>query len=180
MGLGKTFTNSIVREVGRNYGKAISNSLLGDKHSTPHRIVGNNTVDRKRGRIYHNDLDKAIQKFEIKGHQATFNQALNIHSEYFQLVDEANSDGSIDLNEIVFLVKSSRLLTLVVYNSYRFSSWAYPAGCVLFYFIAIGTSPAQRSQLTSRSEILRSVQKLTVLTVNRIFSLIINQLLVFK
>ena len=35
MGLGKTFTNSIVREVGRNYGKAISNSLLGDKHSTP-------------------------------------------------------------------------------------------------------------------------------------------------
>ena len=51
MGLGKTFTNSIVREVGRNYGKAISNSLLGDKHSTPHRIVGNNAVDRKRGRI---------------------------------------------------------------------------------------------------------------------------------
>lgn len=109
MGLAKTFTNSIVREVGRNYGKAISNSLLGDKHSTPHRIVGNTAIDRKRGRVYQNDLDKAIQKFEIKGYQATFNQALNIHSEYFQLVDEANSDGSIDLNEIVFLVKSSRL-----------------------------------------------------------------------
>jgi hypothetical protein len=109
MGLAKTFTNSIVREVGRNYGKAISNSLLGDKHSTPHRIVGNKAIDRKRGRVYQNDLDKAIQKFEIKGHQATFNQALNIHSEYFQLVDEANSDGSIDLNEIVFLVKSSRI-----------------------------------------------------------------------
>lgn len=109
MGLAKTFTNSIVREVGRNYGKAISNSLLGDKHSTPHRIVGNTAIDRKRGRVYQNDLDKAIQKFEIKGHQATFNQALNIHGEYFQLVDEANSDGSIDLNEIVFLVKSSRL-----------------------------------------------------------------------
>lgn len=109
MGLAKTFTNSIVREVGRNYGKAISNSLLGDKHSTPHRIVGSTAIDRKRGRVYHNDLDKAIQKFEIKGYQATFNQALNIHSEYFQLVDEANSDGSIDLNEIVFLVKSSRL-----------------------------------------------------------------------
>ena len=108
MGLAKTFTNSIVREVGRNYGKAISNSLLGDKHSTPHRIVGNTAIERKRGRVYQNDLDKAIQKFEIKGHQATFNQALNIHSEYFQLVDEANSDGSIDLNEIVFLVKSSR------------------------------------------------------------------------
>lgn len=56
----------------------------------------------------------------------------------------------------------SRLLTLVVYNSYRFSSWAYPSGCVLFYFIAKGTSPAQRSQLTSKSEILRSVQKFIV------------------
>lgn len=109
MGLAKSFTNAIVREVGRNYGKAISNSLLGDRHSTPHRLVGNTAIDRKRGRVYHNDLDKAIQKFEIKGHQATFNQALNIHSEYFQLVDEANSDGSINLTEIVFLVKSSKL-----------------------------------------------------------------------
>ena len=109
MGLTKTFTNAIVREVGRNYGKAISNSLLVDKHSTPHRLVGNTAIDRKRGRVYQNDLDKAIKKFEIKGHQATFNQALNIHSEYFQLVDEANSDGSIDLNETIFLVKSSRL-----------------------------------------------------------------------
>ena len=109
MGLGKTFTNSIVREIGRNYGKAISNSLLGDKHSTPHRLVGSTAIDRKRGRIYQNDLDKAIKKFEIKGFQATFNQALNIHSEYFELVDEANTDGAIDLNELLFLLKSSKL-----------------------------------------------------------------------
>jgi len=40
MGLGKTFTHSIARDIGRNYGKAASNSLLGDKHSTPIRIVG--------------------------------------------------------------------------------------------------------------------------------------------
>jgi len=40
MGLGKTFTNSLVREIGRNYGKAASNYLLGDKHSTPIRMVG--------------------------------------------------------------------------------------------------------------------------------------------
>ena len=33
MGLGKTFTRAIVREIGRNYGKAASNHLLGDKHS---------------------------------------------------------------------------------------------------------------------------------------------------
>ena len=40
MGLASTFTNSIVREIGRNYGKSISNDLLGDSHSTPVRMVG--------------------------------------------------------------------------------------------------------------------------------------------
>ena len=39
MGLASTFTNSIVREIGRNYGKSISNNLLGDSHSTPVRMV---------------------------------------------------------------------------------------------------------------------------------------------
>ena len=106
MGLGKTFTHSIAREIGRNYGKAASNYLLGDKHSTPIRMVGGSQdVSRKRGRVYHNDFDKAIQKFEIKGGQATFNQVLNIHSEYFSLVEEANADNVIDLNEMSFLVE---------------------------------------------------------------------------
>ena len=34
-----TFTNAIIREIGRNYGKAISNALLGDKHANPVRLV---------------------------------------------------------------------------------------------------------------------------------------------
>lgn len=105
MSLGKTFTRSLVREVGRNYGKAISNSLLGDKHSTPIRMVSNSDVTRQRGRIYDNDFDKAIKKFEIKGHTATFNQVLNIHSAFFVLVDEAMADGVIDLTEMSFLVQ---------------------------------------------------------------------------
>lgn len=106
MGLGKTFTHSIAREIGRNYGKAASNYLLGDKHSTPIRMVGGKQdVSRKRGRVFHNEYDKAIQKFEIKGAQATFNQVLNIHSEYFSLVEEANADNVIDLNEMSFLVQ---------------------------------------------------------------------------
>ena len=106
MGLGKTFTNSLVREIGRNYGKAASNYLLGDKHSTPIRMVGGHgDVSRKRGRVYQNNFDKALQKFEIKGAQATFNQVLNIHSEFFSLVEEANADNVIDLNEMSFLVQ---------------------------------------------------------------------------
>jgi hypothetical protein len=106
MGLGKTFTRAIVREIGRNYGKAASNHLLGDKHSTPIRMVrGSQDVSRKRGRVYDNDYDKALKKFEIKGAQATFTQVLNIHSEYFSLVEEANADNVIDLNEMSFLVQ---------------------------------------------------------------------------
>jgi len=44
MGLASTFTNSIVREIGRNYGKSISNDLLGDSHSTPVRMVGGSSL----------------------------------------------------------------------------------------------------------------------------------------
>ena len=106
MGLGKTFTRSIAREIGRNYGKAASNYLLGDKHSTPIRVVGgSNDISRKRGSVYHNDYEKAIEKFEIKGAQATFSQVLNIHSEFFSLVEEADADNVIDLSEMSFLVQ---------------------------------------------------------------------------
>jgi hypothetical protein len=104
MSLGKTFTNAIVREIGRNYGKAISNSLLGDSHSTPVRMVGGGSVSRMRGRTYRNKLDEAIEKFTIKGTVATFNAGINIHSQYFTLVEEANSDGVLDIDEITYLI----------------------------------------------------------------------------
>ena len=67
MGLASTFTNSIVREICRNYGKSISNNLLGDSHSTPVRMVrgGQTDITRKRGRIYENKLDEYLQKFSI-------------------------------------------------------------------------------------------------------------------
>ena len=109
MGLASTFTNSIVREIGRNYGKSISNDLLGDSHSTPVRMVGgSSSIARKRGRKYENKLDEYLQKFEIKGALATFNQGQNIFNAYFELVEEAQSDGSIDLTELVHLVQKYR------------------------------------------------------------------------
>jgi len=42
-----TFTNAIVREIGRNIGKAASNKLLGDAHSTPYRRVGEKTSSKQ-------------------------------------------------------------------------------------------------------------------------------------
>ena len=94
MGLASTFTNSIVREIGRNYGKSISNNLLGDSHSTPVRMVrgGQTDITRKRGRIYENKLDEYLQKFSIKGATATFNQGQNIFNAYFELAEEALPD----------------------------------------------------------------------------------------
>jgi hypothetical protein len=103
MSLANTFTSAIVREIGRNYGKAISNSLMGNSHSTPVRVVGD-SLSRMRGRVYRNAFDEAVTKFSIKGATSTFNQALNIHSEYFTLVEEAKMDGTIDILELEYLV----------------------------------------------------------------------------
>ena len=105
MSLGKTFTNSIVREIGRNYGKSISNSLLGNTHSTPVRVV-NHLGHDTGGRNYKNKLEKICNTWTIKGPTATFNVAQNIHLAFFDLVEEANADNNIDLSETVQLMKS--------------------------------------------------------------------------
>lgn len=103
MGLGKTFTNSIVREIGRNYGKAISNSLMGNAHSTPVRgIDGSGASSRRK---YESKLDELLTKFEIKGKVATLNQGQNIHHEFFSLVEYFNKDGSIDVDEFHHLAR---------------------------------------------------------------------------
>ena len=106
MSLEKTFTNAIVREIGRNYGKAVSNSLMGDSHSTPVRMVSGD-VGRMRGRSYRNKLDEAIEKFTVKGTVATFNAGINIHTQYFTLVEEANEDKVLDLGEVQYLMSET-------------------------------------------------------------------------
>lgn len=103
MGLGSTFTNSIVREIGRNYGKAISNSLMGDSHSTPVRVSSSNSASK--GNKYESKLDAYLNKFEIKGKLATLNQGQNMFNAFFELVEEAKVDGEIDLFDINYLAK---------------------------------------------------------------------------
>ncbi len=106
MSLGKIFVNSIVREVGRNYGRALSNSLLGDAHALPVRSVGNtNSISRKRGRIYDNKLDELIKKAEIKTPQGSISQVQNMNHAFFDLVREAQADGAIDLDELSYLMR---------------------------------------------------------------------------
>ncbi len=127
MKLGKTFVRSMVREVGRNYGKAISNHMLGDKHSTPYRRVGQSggaaaqaqytagSSARKRM----SKLDKALRDFTRKTtERSTVSQALNIYDAYFEEVEEAkNNGGAIDLAEAMFLVEKSHDVRRLISNS---------------------------------------------------------------
>lgn len=101
-----TFTNAIIREIGRNYGKAISNALLGDKHSNPVRVVGSSRVlcAGTGGRNYPNKLEKLIATYEIKGPTATFNVAQNMTNYYMDLVEDAQADGTISLMETKYLL----------------------------------------------------------------------------
>jgi hypothetical protein len=102
-----TFTNAIIREIGRNYGKAISNSLLGNKHSNPVRIVSSPRVlcAGTGGRNYPNKLEKLLATYEIKGHTATFNVAQNMTNYYMDLVEDAQADGTISLLETKYLLE---------------------------------------------------------------------------
>jgi hypothetical protein len=103
MGLGNTFTNAIVREIGRNYGKAISNSLMGNAHSTPISIASSNSIKSRGGRKYETKLDEYLEKFEIKGAVATFNSGQNMYNAFFELASEAKADNQISLYEISYL-----------------------------------------------------------------------------
>lgn len=103
MGLGNTFTNAIVREIGRNYGKAISNSLMGNSHSTPISIASSNSIKSRGGRKYETKLDEYLEKFEVKGAVATFNSGQNMYNAFFELASEAKADNQISLYEISYL-----------------------------------------------------------------------------
>lgn len=102
MSLGNTFTHAIVREIGRNYGKVISNSLLGGLHATPISITSS-SINNSRGYKYETKLDEYMQKLEVRGINATFNQGQNIYNAFFELVSEAWDDGRISLYEISYL-----------------------------------------------------------------------------
>ena len=108
-----TFTKAIIREIGRNYGMAISNFLLGDAHSRPVRITGSSREPSvpgalglgSGGRNYDNKLDKLLDTYSIKGPTATFNVAQNMVNYYMDLVEEAQEDSNFNILEADYLVK---------------------------------------------------------------------------
>lgn len=96
MSLGNVFVNSVVKEIGRNYGRAVSNTLLGDAHAIPVRTLGAGTG----GRNYINALHKICETWTIKGPTATFNVGQNMYKAFFDLVEEAQQDGRVSLEEL--------------------------------------------------------------------------------
>lgn len=125
MNLGKSFVNSMVREVGRNYGKAISNRLLGDKHSTPYRRVGGGSAPNASytasapAKKRMSNLERLLNNFTRKTtEKSTVTQALNLYDAYFTEVHEAQAaGGAIDLAEAEFLVQKSKEVIRLINSS---------------------------------------------------------------
>ena len=100
-----TFDQAIIREIGRSYGAAISNYLLGDKHARPIRLTGNTLGSSSGGYKYENELDRIISTTKIKGSAGNVTSAQNISNAYFDLVSEAKTDNNISPNELLYLLK---------------------------------------------------------------------------
>ena len=88
MGLASTFTNSIVREIGRNYGKSISNDLLGDLKLFDHyrQFFDENVIQE-----FKHNLDKSF-----KGHRTMMRDIATYIQENIKYDSKANYYNLVD------------------------------------------------------------------------------------
>ncbi len=108
MGLGKTFVNAAVREVGRSVGKGVSNDLFGDWHATP--IRGSISNSRPKGKNkYAGQFDRLSQGFTVGTAATTKNKAVNVFNAYQDGFDAATSDGNLDIVEVYHLTNEAIL-----------------------------------------------------------------------
>lgn len=62
------------------------------------------SVVREVGRNYKHQLEKICKTWTIKGPTATFNVAQNMYKSFFDLVEEAQADGDVDVKEVIELM----------------------------------------------------------------------------
>lgn len=103
--LAKTFIRSVVRQVGRDSGKVISNKVFGDAHSTPIRMVRNVdtsplTSDKGR-RKYRHSLDRVVNS-DLPATKATGKKALVTLENAFQEFISENKKVTNE-NELEYL-----------------------------------------------------------------------------
>ncbi len=92
-----SFLKSAINQVGRDMGKAVSNQVFGDAHSTPYRRTGGNVSEKRL--TAKSEFDKAIS-FQTGYKPSTLIN--KISGVYTVLKNEANyyiSDGYLDANE---------------------------------------------------------------------------------
>lgn len=70
MGLGKNFLNSVVTQVGRDTGRAISNQVYGDAHSIPIRRVNGKIYSQAENTEIH--YNEAVTILEKDGYYSNF------------------------------------------------------------------------------------------------------------
>lgn len=87
--LGNLFVQSMVRQVGRDAGKVISNKTFGDSHSTPIRMVGSSTEPQYSGtrRKYRHDLDRVVNGDLPSTKQKAKKQLVELENSYEEFID---------------------------------------------------------------------------------------------
>ena len=121
----EVFTKDVVKDMGKNVGKAASKKILDDLHS----IMGirwvvsfssNNTCDVLGFKVgeykYDNKLDRLIENFKFIGKGATIKAGHNIYNTYFSLVDKTYKDGVLGIEEVEFLVWQYHRTVSVLYT----------------------------------------------------------------
>lgn len=96
-----SFLKSVINQVGKDMGKAVSNQIFKDAHATPYRRVGNSANGQfiQRRSAFKSEFDRAIN-FQTAHRPNTL--ILKISGVYTVLKNEANhyiSDGYLDTNE---------------------------------------------------------------------------------
>ncbi len=99
MNLGKTFVQSLVREVGRGGGKVVSNKIYGSKHSTPIRVVQaiedhTNATYSGSKKKYRHELDRILNG-DLPGSKISVKKALVGLEEALKMVFDSNPTPEI-------------------------------------------------------------------------------------
>ncbi|MFO7702326.1 MAG: hypothetical protein R6V37_04975 [Psychroflexus maritimus] len=118
-----SFTKSVVRQVGRDLGKVISNQVFGDRHSSPYRRVGSNSTSQKRQqtskpvqqqavsqpaeeeKITSTDFDRAIGFATTFTAPTMVRKLAGVYEVMKTEIHKAKQDGYLDTDESTMVFK---------------------------------------------------------------------------
>ena len=102
---------SAVNQVGRDFGKVVSNQIFQDSHSTPYRRTGTSSITKTSRRIKKTEFEKAMN-FQL-GHRPStlINRLSGVYTVLKNEIDDAMSDNYLTSREFQTILNQ-----LVAYN----------------------------------------------------------------